>query len=193
MPAKWSYVKSAVNTGWGIPEELMLTRPRRRRRSRSYNGAAISGCGYTDAALTGYGLADMASSLAASVGSAGMNVIERLAERLQTSLLNLLQDPDQLINNLLRIAPAVARKVVAFFKKYFTKKREKKEKEDDSAYQKRYMQWLKKNDPATYKRVYREMQQKAWDEYKRQHQAMFVGDENDDDSAMAKMDAIQDN
>ena len=93
--------------------------------------------------LSGAGLEEIVNHVATTLGGQGMAVLEKIAERVGTSVTGLFKDPDTLIATLQRVAP----KIGEFIKKVFNFFRGRsKAKKQQTATQER-MEWLKENYP----------------------------------------------
>ena len=139
-----------------------------------YDTAAMDGFGYDTAAMDGYGWDDILSTMTANIGPTAMATIEKLAQRLNTSIMKLISDPDKLIAILRRMAPKVGGLVRRFFQRFRNKPAKEGENTKNMKSQHRqYMQWLKTQDPEAYERLYKKMQKQAWDEFQQQRDMHF--------------------
>lgn len=151
-----------------------------------YGTAALDGCGYTTAALEGAGTFDeLVNTLLKTIGSSGTQLIKQIAEKLNMSVKELLEDPEKLMAILKKVSPhfqKLVQKVYSWWKKRHAKRKREVEGDDeeDDGFTARYMRQLKKDDPETYKKVYRQKQREAWLKYQREHRKQFLYDEDED-------------
>lgn len=154
-----------------------------------YTDAPLNGYGYTDAPLNGYGgyndaplkgasmesAADMGSALLSNLSESSKNVIGALASKLDTTITDLANNPGQLVAMLSRAAP----KVASVVKRVVNTLKQKKAKTGTgkTANVQQYVKWARQNRPDMYKNMLKQMQEKAWDEYKRRHQVNSVDEE----------------
>lgn len=145
-----------------------------------YTDAALQGYGYTDAALEGYGLegtagaiSDATSAIISNLDENSMKFIYAMANKLNTSVTQLLSDPDKCIRLVKQYAPKVAatiKKVWTWFKGKRAARRRPKTKAEE------YLQSLRETDPEAYEKTYKQLQQKAWEEYQKKQRALFFAD-----------------
>lgn len=118
-----------------------------------YDDAAMMGYGYENAAINGAGVEDIVTALWNSIGDSAMKIIGELANRLQTSVQELANDPDRLLAILQDVAPKIVSPVKKFFINWWTKRKNKKQNKHFY----NYMQTLKREDPTRYQQVYNEL------------------------------------
>lgn len=80
-----------------------------------YNEAALIGMGYNDAALAGAGIEDLVSTFISMVGPSVTQLVEMIAQKLNESIKQLLNDPEKLLAILKDIAPKAFKKVRQFY------------------------------------------------------------------------------
>ena len=154
-----------------------------------YDTAALDGCGYETAALSGAGTFDeLVNTLMKTLGGSGTKLVKMIADKLNMSLKELLENPEMLMAALKRVAPHVqkiVKKVYDWWKKRRSAKKPKMDVDEDGdeedAFTARYMRQLKKDDPEAYQRLYRKYQRDAWLRYQREHRKQFLYDEDGED------------
>lgn len=153
----------------------------------SYNKAALKGCGksytkaairgfgggssYDYAALNGMGWEETIEKIMNALGGSAMQVIQRIADKMGTKVIDLLQDPDKLLAVLKQVAPKVWSVVKKIYEK-FTGRKDKKGKLTKEEQQ--YLSYLKDTNPQMYEKERKRIMKKYIDEYEQS----FYSDDN---------------
>ena len=125
------------------------------------------------------------STLFESLGGTAMNAIKQLALETGASITELLSDPKALIQKLAVFAPAAVSAVRSFFS---GKSSKKKKQESQAAYRKKYLAWLRRNDPDAYQKKKKELMRKRLEAYQRRHMHDYdFEDEYEEEPPMPKI------
>lgn len=185
MSSLWSRTSAAVNTGYGMRPTPLSGDIDWKKLLESINRGPIAktkGAGKKTRSRRSrrsydvYGGEEFWGTLLQSLGASASSAIKQLALETGASITELLANPKELIAKLMTFAPAAAKAVAGFFGKTT---KPATTKETPAQKRRRYLAYLKKNDPELYRMKMLQLRKQR--EQMLMQQLKMLKDQPDDD------------